>query len=709
VNFTLHMRDTVDHRFTISGFVLDSANHGIGGAQVLLFRTDHDSASVSLFDDDHQDDHDPVRNVETDSTGAYSVKVHAGTYILGAFARGDVPQYWNHEPDPLSADRLVLSSDTSGIDFNLSPKLPANGSISGVIRSSKDSSVLHSHVVGFHKDGGGHYSGFLISTRTDSTGSYTLSHLPDGSYIVLALTGEDFIPTFYSLSGGTPFLDSATSVVVSGGSAVSGIDIYVIPDTIGGLTCLHGHIHGMFAGNGNSSETTSPLAGVIVTVTNSGHQVVGATFSNQDGSYLVAGIPPGNYSAYYQKPGMMTTSSSVGLSYVNSTPTTTNLDMQLSAAPGGGPYAVMNIQSRWNLVSVPVTVSDLHRSTLFPAATSDAFSFNGSGYELSSVLNYGQGYWINYPSASSLIISGAARASETVSINQGWNLIGSTSGSVNTSAVSTSPAGILTSYFFTYGSGYSITSSIDPGKGYWVKSSSAGSLTITSSSASPKVTAQDALTQMNSLTITDAAGNSQTLYFGSQRSNIQPELYELPPGAPQGSFDARFASQHLVEMHPAILKSPVSFPVLVQPAQGTVTVRWTVSGSSASYKLTDPSGKTLATLNGKGSTKISAAGGQFILVAQPHSIPKSFALYQNYPNPFNPSTQISFDLPVTSTVVLKVFNILGQEVATLFNNETLEAGSHAIRFNGDNLGTGIYFYKIQAGSFSEVHKMMLIK
>lgn len=709
VNFVLHLRDTVHHRFTISGFVLDSADHGIGGASVLIFRTDHDSASPDLYDDDHHDDHDPSRVVLTDSTGAYSVTVSAGTFILGAFAHGYVPQFWNHEPDPLDADRLVLTGDTSGIDFNLSPKLPATGSISGVILSGKDSSALHSHVIGFHKDGFGHCTGFVVSTRTDSTGSYTLNHLPDGSYIILALSGEDFIPTFYNLSGGTPFLDSATSVVISGGAAVTGIDIYAIPDTIGGLTCLKGFIHGMYSGEGLGTQTVTPLSGAIVTIANAAHQVVGATVSNQDGSYLVAGIPPGSFSAYFQKPGMTTSNSTVALSYLNNAPTTTSFDAQLNAAPGGGPYTVMNIQPRWNLVSVPVTVADLHRSALFPSATSDAFAFNGSGYSLTSTLNYGQGYWINYPSASSLIMNGTSRNSETITLTEGWNLVGSTSASVPAGSVTTSPSNILTSYFFSYGGGYTVSPKIDPGKGYWVKSSSGGTLTIASTGASAKTTAQDPLSQMNSLTMTDAVGNSQTLYFGAQRSDVLPQLYELPPVGPQGSFDARFASQHLVEMHPAMLKSPVSFPILVQPAQTTLTIRWTITSSSATYKLVDGAGKTLATLSNKGSTRISGTGGQIILSAQPHSIPKTFALYQNYPNPFNPSTQISFDLPATSTVVLKVFNILGQEVATLINNETMEAGNHTLRFDGANLGTGIYFYKIQAGIFNEVRKMVLVK
>ncbi len=115
-------------------------------------------------------------------------------------------------------------------------------------------------------------------------------------------------------------------------------------------------------------------------------------------------------------------------------------------------------------------------------------------------------------------------------------------------------------------------------------------------------------------------------------------------------------------------------------------------------------------MNGQGSAKVSASGtSSVILLAQPVTVPKEFALHQNYPNPFNPSTEIAFDLPTASSVTLKIYNILGQEVLTLLNNESVGAGSHAYRFDASNLSSGIYFYKIQAGSFDAVRKMMLVK
>lgn len=88
--------------------------------------------------------------------------------------------------------------------------------------------------------------------------------------------------------------------------------------------------------------------------------------------------------------------------------------------------------------------------------------------------------------------------------------------------------------------------------------------------------------------------------------------------------------------------------------------------------------------------------------------PISFKLEQNYPNPFNPSTQISYQLPVNSLVSLKVFDMLGREVANLLN-EPKSAGSHTVNFDATGLSSGIYIYRLQAGKFIETNKMMLIK
>jgi len=87
---------------------------------------------------------------------------------------------------------------------------------------------------------------------------------------------------------------------------------------------------------------------------------------------------------------------------------------------------------------------------------------------------------------------------------------------------------------------------------------------------------------------------------------------------------------------------------------------------------------------------------------------QTYALHECYPNPFNPSTVISFRLPVSGLVTLKVYNVLGQEVATLVSGE-VDAGTHAVTWNATGLAGGIYFYRLDAASFSQTKKVMLLK
>lgn len=89
-------------------------------------------------------------------------------------------------------------------------------------------------------------------------------------------------------------------------------------------------------------------------------------------------------------------------------------------------------------------------------------------------------------------------------------------------------------------------------------------------------------------------------------------------------------------------------------------------------------------------------------------VPARYDLYQNYPNPFNPSTTIQIDIPRISLTKIIVYDILGREIETLVNNE-LKAGSYKVSFDGSNLSSGIYFYKLQASDFSQTKKMIFIK
>jgi len=90
------------------------------------------------------------------------------------------------------------------------------------------------------------------------------------------------------------------------------------------------------------------------------------------------------------------------------------------------------------------------------------------------------------------------------------------------------------------------------------------------------------------------------------------------------------------------------------------------------------------------------------------SVPLVYSLSQNYPNPFNPSTTIQFTIPMQDIVTLKIFNVLGQEVLTVLN-EKMAAGRHSVRFDASQLTSGVYLYRVSAGTFVQTKKMIFLK
>lgn len=92
----------------------------------------------------------------------------------------------------------------------------------------------------------------------------------------------------------------------------------------------------------------------------------------------------------------------------------------------------------------------------------------------------------------------------------------------------------------------------------------------------------------------------------------------------------------------------------------------------------------------------------------PSQLPAQYALYQNFPNPFNPSTVIRYQMPVNSRATLKVYDVLGREIATLVDGEQ-SAGTHSVTFNAAGISSGTYFYRFQAGTYSETKKFSVLK
>gem|GEM_PF-3238285 len=275
------------------------------------------------------------------------------------------------------------------------------------------------------------------------------------------------------------------------------------------------------------------------------------------------------------------------------------------------------VATEWRMISIPAIVPDFHTSALFPEAVSPAFGYTDR-YLICDELMNGSAYWLKLPKTYHMTISGEPLTADTISINEGWNMIGSISSPVSTDIIASIPGGITTSQFYSYDGTYHFIDTIQPGGGYWVKADRAGVLILSSS--------------------LQTAGNL---------IRITPHS-DVPPAPPE---------------------------------EGTTV---------------------------------------------PRSVPREFSLEQNYPNPFNPSTEISFVLPRTSVVMLRVYNMLGQEVAVLLNHEVLQEGLHRVLFSAagqpaggrdiPSLSSGVYIYHIDVNeltaagtSYRDTRKMILLK
>ncbi|MBI4811804.1 MAG: hypothetical protein HY800_10260 [Ignavibacteriales bacterium] len=400
----------------------------------------------------------------------------------------------------------------------------------------------------------------------------------------------------------------------------------------------------------------------------------------------------------------------------------------------------VQISEGWNLLSLPTGSMEINlKDNIFPASSSSAFAYT-SGYVTKDTIENGLGYWLKFDTIKTITFYGFPLSDLTVDVRKGWNMIGSIGVPLSTSSITTEPSGIISSYIYGSNGGYFTADTILTGKGYWVKVSQDGDMTLDSgeglfSKENNKLLSTD---QMGHITFQDAKGREQRLYFMDQHVDESIlEFSELPPVPPSDGFDVRYISNRVLE---AISSDTINeSPILITSALYPISISLNVKSLNIQVSLLID-GKEID-LQRSGYTQLSriskSADGQVSQMAIRFSgvsaIPQSFSLEQNYPNPFNPITIINYHLPAVKaglpidvsrngipnyTVTLKVYDILGQEVLTSIN-EIQEAGYKSVEFNTDNLPSGVYFYKLIARSinngeitsvdFVAVKKMLIIK
>ena len=380
-----------------------------------------------------------------------------------------------------------------------------------------------------------------------------------------------------------------------------------------------------------------------------------------------------------------------------------------------GFQSTVNVNNGWNMVSIP-GLHPLNQNTdLWWAGRDQAasvYKFEG-GYQSVTSLEPGTGYWMKhsgnqtYNTGDEWPTEGIVTVSHLpVVVNTGWNLIGGYEGPFPTDNILSIPPDLISSPVYKFSGGYQVADTLIAGFGYWVYTSGTGQLMIDTSCIATPLQLDDKKKEntelfkenMGRIILSDVTGNSYTLYAVNTQEDLSK--YELPPLPPAGIFDIRYSSGRIAEdlNSPQIIElNGVEYPVTIRVEN--MGIKLTDVYTQEISKELQP-GEELIIQNNL-LDKLSVQSSQ-------SNTPVVYALDQNFPNPFNPTTQISWQAPADGMQTLKVFDVLGNEVAVLVN-EFRPAGRYEAKFEASNLASGIYIYKLQAGEFVQTRKMILLK
>ena len=368
----------------------------------------------------------------------------------------------------------------------------------------------------------------------------------------------------------------------------------------------------------------------------------------------------------------------------------------------------------WDMVGLPVNVSDASQSSVFPGSVEGTLFSFGETYESESEFIPGEGYWINFPYSGHTALDGAELSSLIISLNAGWNIISGISEETYIADIFDPGQIVVPGSLYGFNGTYVNASTLAPGKGYWINAFTSGNITIIPGGDSEKIRSVyiDHSREANVLHINDSK-----LYFGVSIPESELVYYQLPPTPPAGAFDVRF------DTNSKIMKDYGQIEILNDKEYLTISAEFNISQEKRwDWVVISPEGKEYI-LSEYGSISLS---GQItdIILKKIRRLPTQYTLSQNYPNPFNPRTTLNYEIPEQGDVRLTVYDLLGKEIWN-FNQSNLSVGYHSVQWNGiDNdgspLASGCYLYQLKVSStsafgskpeqlFVQTRKMVLLK
>jgi len=364
----------------------------------------------------------------------------------------------------------------------------------------------------------------------------------------------------------------------------------------------------------------------------------------------------------------------------------------------------------WNFTAVPV-VSDAPFDTLF-SECSEGFAYTpGDGYTALSgddPVPVGTGLAVQCQ-ADSTSVTGPT-ADSTIGVEAGWNLIGSVEDTVAVDAITTSPAGIVSSAFYRLppGEGYTSATALHPGEGYWVKTTEAGTLDVSGAAktlAARSKASENDPADVARISFVDAEGQRSTLRLEEGLTDAQRGRSELPPVPPGDVFDVRFASGHAAAAFASGKASPTERAVQIQGATFPVEVQLETTGSDRRLEVS--AGDERRTLSAERPTaQIQQSTDRIGVVTAP--APGAFRLGKASPNPLRGRAELEYALPERSEVSIAVYDVLGRRVVRLVDAER-ETGTHQARLDAGTLPSGKYFVRMRAGAFRQTRQLTVVR
>ena len=402
--------------------------------------------------------------------------------------------------------------------------------------------------------------------------------------------------------------------------------------------------------------------------------------------------------------------------------------------------ALITVNQGWNLISIP-GVPENGNPAAIASGIADLdtpfywYNPSSGSYVASTSLQLGQGYFVLFTDTTQteIPISVTHVYQYEIQLFQGWNLIGSVQGNYDfsnpvtfdvTNTTQQSVSSVLASSLFTWDpttQSFKPAAAIAAGKGYWVLALEDCYLHITTTPASaPAIVAKPARMTI-ALTLRTEASQKELVLGADPSAKAGLDRYDrpIPPSSPLGESIAAYFSRD---------EANWSLQSDIQPLKESMEWRLDIKSRSVqlSIDLQDiPEGYQLSAVTSCGAYNLGQLGELMVsneevlltLKSAP-DIPTKTGLLQNYPNPFNPETWIPFELSQDSAVSLTIYNTSGQLVRSIDLGQ-MAAGRYtrsdrAIYWDGrsqtgEQVASGTYFYKLNAGEYSETRKMLILK